>query len=253
MKQLYIYMLFPIVAFSQSEKNISGQLICKDAALQGITILNLVTEKEAISNFEGRFSIAAKPEDLLVVQSSNFEYLRKIVDDDDFKKETIFIYLVKKIEQLEEVKIVNYSKINTVDLGIQQTAAKTYTTAERRLQTTGDFKPIMLLGLLGGSMPLDPIINAINGRTKRMKKYVAFEKIELRTAKLSNMFSDEYFIKSLKIPESKIKAFVIFAAEEESIIEPLRQKNKFLVSYALAPLAQKYLDLQQPALKIVSE
>jgi hypothetical protein len=33
----------------------------------------------------------------------------------------------------------------------------------------------MLLGLLGGSMPLDPLINKINGRTKRLKKLVVLE------------------------------------------------------------------------------
>jgi hypothetical protein len=34
----------------------------------------------------------------------------------------------------------------------------------------------MLLGLIGGSMPLDPLINKINGRTKRLKKRSDFRK-----------------------------------------------------------------------------
>lgn len=240
-KILLVFFLLPNLVLSQSEKIINGQLICKDANLQGVVILNLVTEKETVSDFEGHFSIAAKPNDLLIIQSNNFEYFRKIIDDEDYKKASISITLNKKIEQLEEVKIITYSNINAVSLGILSKPAKVYSTAERRMYTAKT----------GGAV--GSVINYFSGRTKMLKKYVAFEKIELRTAKLSNMFSDEYFIKSLKIPESKIKAFVIFAAEEESIIEPLRQKNKFLVSYALTPLAQKYLDLQQPALKIVSE
>jgi hypothetical protein len=40
---------------------------------------------------------------------------------------------------------------------------------QKELRTAGDFKPIMLLGLIS-SMPLDPLINKINGRTKRLKK-----------------------------------------------------------------------------------
>ena len=245
MKLLYIYMLFSIVAFSQSEKNISGQLICKDAALQGITILNLVTEKEAISNFEGRFSIAAKPEDLLVVQSSNFEYLRKIVADDDFKKETIFIYLVKKIEQLEEVKIVNYSKINTVDLGIQQTAAKTYTPAERKLRTaTALYAQATVGSMAGGSMGLDPLINAITGRTKMLKRNLSLDQTRRRALKLSEMFLDSYYINTLKIPEKSVKAFHYFAADDQNVINGLALKNKFLVSFALINVSEEYLKLQ---------
>ena len=251
MKELYYYglLLSSTVAFSQSEKIISGQLLCKDAILKGITILNLVTEKEAVSDFAGKFSIAAKPDDLLVIQSDNFEYARQIVDDNEYKKGIVYINLIKKIEQLEEVKIINYSNINAVNLGILSKPAKTYTTAERRLKTTGDFKPIMLLGLLGGSMPFDPVINAITGRTNRMKTYVAFKKIELRAAKLSDMFSDEYFIETLKIPENKVRAFQIYAAEDASVQLPLRQKNTFLVSFALTPLAKQYLDLQMNELK----
>jgi len=230
---LFVFMLFSVVTFSQSGKTISGQLICKDAVLQGITILNLVTEKETISDFNGRFSIIAKIDELLVIQSANFEYARKIIDEDDFKNGTISINLIKKIEQLEEVKIVNYNNINAVDLGILQTAAKTYTPAERKLRTaTGKFPET------------DILINAISGRTKMLKRYVAYEKIEIQSNKLSDMFMDEYFIKNLQIPEDKIKAFQNYAAEYESIIEPLRQRNKFLVSYALVPLAKQYIDLQ---------
>ena len=230
-KILYFLLVFNF-SFSQVEKKISGQLICKDAVLQGITILNLVTEKEAISDFEGKFFINAKVDDLLVIQSNSFEYERKSIDANDVKSGEIKIALTKKVEQLEEVKIINYSNINAVSLGILSKPAKTYTTAERRLYTAQSG------GLVGS------IINHFTGRTKMLKRYVAFEKIELRANKLSDMFMDEYFLKTLKIPENKIKAFQIFAAEDASVIEPLKQKNKFLVSYALTSLAQQYLDLQ---------
>ena len=223
---------------SQSEKLISGQLICKDAVLQGIIILNLVTEKETISDFAGQFSIDAKPDDLLVVQSNNFEIVRESISKDDYKKGLISITLVKKIEQLEEVKIVNYANINAVSLGILSKPAKVYSTAERRMYTAQT----------GGA--IGSVINYFSGRTKMLKRYVAFEKIEIRATKLSEMFSDEYFIITLKIPENKVKAFQNYSAEDPTIIEPLRQKNKFLVSYALTPLAQKFLELQKVDTKI---
>jgi hypothetical protein len=53
---------------------------------------------------------------------------------------------------------------------------KRYIYRKRRDWTASDFKPIMLLGMIGGSMPLDPLINKINGRTNDLKKKVILEK-----------------------------------------------------------------------------
>jgi hypothetical protein len=55
--------------------------------------------------------------------------------------------------QLNEVVIQEASRLSAEsrDYSIR---TKRYTQAERHLQTAGDFKPIMLLGLLAGSMPL---------------------------------------------------------------------------------------------------
>jgi len=85
--------------------------------------------------------------------------------------------MVLKVTALKEV-IFNKDPINAVS---QQVLAKDplkYMPAEKRLRTEGDFKPVMLLNLIGGSMPLVPLINKINGRTKRLKKSVVLEKKE---------------------------------------------------------------------------
>jgi hypothetical protein len=52
------------------------------------------------------------------------------------------------MNQLDEVVIRRYNNINAVSLGIIPNQ-KSYTPAERKLRTAGDFKPIMLLGLMG--------------------------------------------------------------------------------------------------------
>lgn len=49
------------------------------------------------------------------------------------------------------------------------------TQMERRLYT-GDFKPIDLLGLLGGSVNVDAILNSINGRTAMTKKLMNWKR-----------------------------------------------------------------------------
>jgi hypothetical protein len=57
-------------------------------------------------------------------------------------------------------------------------------------------------------MPLDPLINKINGRTKRLKKRSDFRKKELNI-KYLGAFEEGYFVKYLKIPLNMSKGLNI--------------------------------------------
>lgn len=102
---------------------------------------------------------------------TNSEDSIKIEPSDTLKK-SIF----EQVNILEEVFIQSKSEFTALSLGIIQKEIKPPSPYERQLYTAGDFKPIHLLSLLGGSLQVDPIINAISGRTKRLKKYIQFEK-----------------------------------------------------------------------------
>jgi hypothetical protein len=234
-----------INVFSQLEKPIAGKIVCLEMIPQGIKILNLVSEKETVSDIEGKFVIMAKPDDLLVFSSNNFDYMRKMIDDDDYRKGAITVAVTPKINQLEEVQINTYPNLNAVSLGILDKPAKTYTPAQRKLRTASNMYPSFGVGtIMGFSMGLDPVINAISGRTKMLKKYVISEKAQLQVEKISNMFSDDYFIHQLKIKENLVRGFIFFAVENQKVIDALSMKNKFLVSFALIKVAEDFNKLQ---------
>ena len=179
MKQFYISFLIANLliqkTFSQPERLIFGTIICNLKTVENIQITNLVNEKSAISDPNGKFSILAKPDDMLVFSSINYEYKRKSLDTKDFENNNFIIELTKKIEQLDEVVVTKEIKLDAVKLGILDKPAKEYTVAERRLRTatTG-----------GGLVPLDPIINLITGRTKNLKKQIEVEKKEMLLTKI---------------------------------------------------------------------
>jgi hypothetical protein len=52
------------------------------------------------------------------------------------------------MNQLDEVVIRRYNNINAVSLGIIPANQNIYA-SRKKLRTAGDFKPIMLLGLIG--------------------------------------------------------------------------------------------------------
>jgi hypothetical protein len=161
---LIIFILISQTVFSQSkEKLFHGKVFANGNNVEGINVVNLVNEKSAVTNEEGDFYILAKEDDLIVLSAPNFEYKRKIIAKEDLDSKIVTINLIPKATQLDEVEITEYKNINAVDLGILSKPAKQYTPAERKLKTATDLD----LGIgFGVIFSIDPLINAISGRTK---------------------------------------------------------------------------------------
>jgi hypothetical protein len=242
-KTLMLFLLlFCQVTFCQTvgEKLLHGKIVVESGNGGGVTVINLVNEKTAISDGNGDFFILAKAEDLLVFSSVNLEYYRRIIEEEDLKPDVLTIKMTAKITELEEVIVNKHPEINAVSLGISPKGIIHRTQMERKLYTAGDFKPIHLLGLLGGSLQVDPILNAINGRTAMLKKSIEFEKKEYLLGYIGALFDDEYYTNTLKIPANYIKGFQYYCIEKEDFATSLRSKNKAMIKLLIVPLAEKY-------------
>jgi hypothetical protein len=148
--------------------------------------------------------------------------------------------LTPKSIELNEVLINKNPNITAENLGIIPKDQVKLTPAERRLQTAGDFKPIHLLGLLGGFLAVDPILNAINGKTKMLKKDLAVERKEFLMVKLENLFDKSYYIQTLKIPEEFIRGFQYYCIEDVSFAQSLNDKNKTMSMFLIVILASEF-------------
>ena len=97
--------------------------------------------------------------------------------------------------------------------------------------------------MMGGSIGLDPIINAITGRTAMLKKELEVEKKEMLLKKIEYQFDPEYFTNNLKIPQEYVKGFWYYAIEEPRLVNEINSKNKSMAKFIFAELATKYLEL----------
>ena len=239
---LFVLGLFFQITFGQAtgEKLIHGKIILESGSVAGVNIVNLVNEKSAISDSNGDFFILAKADDLLVFSSVNLEYYRRSIEEEDLKPEILIIKLMAKTTELDEVVVNKHSEINAVDLGISPSGIKHRTQMERRLYTAGDFKPIDLLGLLGGSLDVDAFLNSVNGRTAMTKKLIKLENEISLLEKTDLLFEDEYYINTLKIPSEYIKGFQYYIVENEKFITVLKSKNKTKIEFVMVSLAEKY-------------
>lgn len=185
----------------------------------------------------------AKAEDLLVFSAVNLEYHRRTIEENDLTSDTLLIKMIPKSIELKEVVVTKRPEISAISLGISQKEIKPYTTAEKKLKTAGDFKPIHLLGLLGGSLEVDPILNAISGRTAMLKKELEIEKKELLLKQLNDMYDENYFVNRLKIPLEHIKGFGYYIIENEKFTTALKSKNKAMTKFLMGELAVKYNEM----------
>ena len=224
------------------EKVINGKIVCQKISIPNILITNLVNEKSCVSDEFGNFSILAKLDDMLVLVAENYYYKRKILEIEDFNIDRIIINIDKKIEVLNEVFV---ARNNNTQFNKQYSGIKSYTPAERRLTEAGDFKPTALLtGLVGLSLPLNPIINAISGRTTQLKKELTVERNEMLLEKIKYLYQDEYYIKKLKIQQEQITGFQYYVIYDFKLIAAVKAKNKTLINFRMIELAQEYNKLQ---------
>lgn len=207
-----------------------------------VKVINISNEKTAVSDGNGEFSIEAKADEMLVFPSEKYEYKRFLVDESDLKKEVIVLALVEKPIELDEV-VINYD-VNPEDLGIVPKGQKQYTVAERRLKQAGEFKPELFVGMVAGlSIPIDPIINAITGRTKMLKKDVKTERKEMHFKKLNSIYEPNYYTEKLKIDPEFVEGFKYYAVEDSAFIAAINSGVKAKLDFCLVGLAQKYNQL----------
>ena len=111
-------------------------------------------------------------------------------------------------------------------LGLPNAHQKIPTQSERKLQqaTYGKFNVAMIL-----SPPLDPIINAITGRTKMLKNRVKVDKAYARTQRVQDFYVDSLFITTLKIPTANIDDFMYFCEVDEQFQKTVDDGDKLKI------------------------
>lgn len=234
---------FNATAQEEKRQKIYCKIIANETSVEGVNILNILTEETAISNAEGEFFIQAKYDDLLLITSLNLEVKRKLIEKEDLDLDVINIKMIPKMTELKQVNINENAQITAESLGIVPKDQKKYTPAERKLKTAGDFKPIHLLGLLGGSLQVDPILNAINGKTKRLKKELKIEQKEHLLVKLDNQFTDNYYIEHLHIPKDYVDGFKYYLLEDQNFIDIFLLKNRLKTELKMSEISVKYNQL----------
>ena len=239
-------MLFSSSLFSQIfPKEIKGQVISDSLDVDAILVVNKNSNKSTITDKEGFFIIDARMNDTINFSAIQFKFKQQIITQDIYESGEFVIMLEEKVNELPDVVIRPYNLsgnlandmkgINTDDvvngatLGLPNATVRMPTQSERRLYTATS----------GGIFTLDPVINAITGRTKMLKNRVRLEKNDKELYATMNSFEKNFYLNHLKIPEENIIGFLFFCAADPKF--DLLQGNSLLVLEFFELKSKEYL------------
>lgn len=253
-----LYFMFG-VQFLCAQTVLLNGLIESQLNSENIHIINKTSQVFTISDKLGRFIITAKINDTLVFSSVQHKKKEIVVNDFIISTKKINVKLEEQINNLDEVVVGKVltgdllsdignaetdAPINFYDLGIPGYTGKIATQSERRLAEAGDFKPQMLLGLLGGGVPLNPILNGISGRTKMLKTRVKLEHEEVLMQEIKAEYFPDFF-KFNELDETLRMDFFYFCLEDENFAKRCRNKtNVEVFDYLKEKLVAYKVNLQ---------
>lgn len=219
-----------VVAQSFFLQKIEGQIVSDDGDVSGTTVLNSTSNRGTITDADGFFKISAKINDTIVFSAIQFKRREIIVTQAILDEPLLKVVLQESLTELDEVIVRPYNLtgdilkdiavlktdvvVTSSTLGLPNAYVKPVTKAERELfaATANPF------------MSFDPLINAISGRTKMLKKRVARNKKYAQTEEVKTFYSDSLFLNRLKIPANHLDDFLYYC-EVDSIFQNMVEKG----------------------------
>jgi hypothetical protein len=100
---------FFIIQFSYSQfvprVVLKGKIVAESLSIDNVTVFNISSNKGAISDHLGYFTLYARPSDTLVFSSVVFKSKKLILAEIDFKVEVVYVKLEEFINELDEVVV----------------------------------------------------------------------------------------------------------------------------------------------------
>lgn len=227
----FILFWFTTQLFGQSNvvQECHGKVNADMSNLEGIYVINLTTENEAITDSKGYFTIKAAVGDSLLLSSVQFKSVKKAITTQDLNN-LFFVIMQPIMNELKEV-VVKRPTVSAESLGIIPYGQKKYTPAERKIFTATS------------GFGIDPLLNLFSGRTAMLKKELEVEKKEGYLVQLENLFDNNHFVNTLQIPSDYVKGFLYYAVENPKFTRVLNTKNRTSIEFLMSELAVQYREI----------
>jgi len=205
------------VAQNAFTRNLKGRVLNNDRGVSDVHVMNTSRNRATITNEEGRFAISVNLGDTLLFSAVQFKRKSLVISVNILESLSIEVPLEEFVNELDEVILRPYDLSGDLSRDMGQMKTDGVVTASTLGLPNAYVKPLSQAERMkheattgGGLVPLNPLLNAITGRTKYLKKRVATENKYSRTSRVRAFYADSLFVQKLKIPEAKIDDFMYY-------------------------------------------
>lgn len=228
MKQLTpILLLFFSLSISAQDERflLSGEVKNESLAIENVHVINKTSKRGSLSNHLGEFHISVKENDRVIFSDIQFLIKEIIITDEIIKNKNWVIFLETRNNELDEI-VLTESKNIAKALQLPNAGKIPLNKLERNLNhySQASVPVVILATLLGQRGGIDDIYNIISGHRKRDRKLKLLRdedrKYELDQENIQKIrihFQDEFFIRTLNIPNEKIDAFIKYCFVENIV------------------------------------
>nr|WP_299000686.1 hypothetical protein [uncultured Allomuricauda sp.] len=227
---------------AQENKLLEGRVEAPGKDVVGVVVQNITSKNAVITSFDGQFAIQVQVGDTLVFSAVQFRRKTLPINSVIFNTSFVTIPLEEFVNELKEVVVRPYNlsgnlnedlgglqlekDVSAEALGLPNAGVRIKTQSERKLQEAAGpkFNAGMIL-----SPPLNPIINAITGRTKMLKNRVKLDKTYARTQRVQDFYVDSLFVGLFKIPKGKIDDFMYYCEVDQEFQDVVDSGDKLRI------------------------
>lgn len=256
-KLFYFILLLPLIGLGQQKKTreiLRGHIIAESLSVNDVSIQNLSSHINAVTDINGYFTIYAREGDTLFFNSITFRSQYLVLKENHLKENPLNLKMDTNVINLEEVIITPL----TGDLGYDSKKKKVVAlnphVSERDLQYT---YPISKQPVNGALYKIESDLKGIDfiaiGKMIFKKKKKTNSKGEIYDSENTKTFHDVvsgrftyyFFTETLHIPHDEIGKFLVYCdkgTETRPLLEP---KKEFELTDYLITQAEAYLKIKE--------
>lgn len=241
----YLFLLFFTLGFVNAQEieriEIKGQLLANYQDLEGVTVFNTSSNRGVITNAEGKFAINATLNDVIEISALQFEKFTVIIDKKILEAKSMTIFMVEKINKLDEVLILPYGLSgnlstdveNFKDLSPNLDALYFGLGNIEQFDFSDDYKTkVRNIAIESSHLEYGANFTKIIGNyiAPLFKKKQESSNVSVPIHKsLRELHTTEYLLKRLDIPKEEIEQFISFVEANGIDDKLLEEGNEFLL------------------------
>lgn len=232
---LYLFLLSPLFCLNAQNINrveISGKIVVDSDDLEGITIYNTSAKKGVLTDENGLFKVSVALNDIIEFRALQFQDFTVTIDKNIIKTKKMTVFLVEKINKLDEVVILPYDLSGNLLVDIE--SVKTFNpdldaiyfglANMNEYEFPDDYKSKVVNVAMPGTgnniqygfdvigimeLFLRPIF------TSKKNKDIEIMGPEDPHKEFTDVYSSKFLVENFNIPEDKVNDFINYVEEQD--------------------------------------